>query len=101
MSVTDAPAGGFVAVDGRWTFVGKLNFADAAAVFAASRALPLPATGVVDLASLEQADSAALAVLLALARRAAGDGARLNFTSIPPGLRRLAHVYGVEDLLAG
>ncbi len=98
---TAAPAGSFVAAEGRWTFTGALTFADAAAVFEASRDVPLPASGVVDLAALEPADSAALAVMVALSRRAAVSGTRLQFTSIPPGLRALAHVYGVDDLLAG
>ena len=99
-----APAardGGFVATDGRWTFAGTLTFADAAAVFAASHALPLPSSGIVDLATLEQADSAALAVMMALSRRAATEGARLKFTSVPQGIFALAHVYGVDELLLG
>lgn len=98
---TAVPEGGFAAADGRWTFAGTLTFADAAAVFEASRELPLPSAGVVDLAGLEHADSSALAVMMALSRRAAVNGARLKFTSIPPGLRALAYVYGVDDLLAG
>ncbi len=97
----DGPAGGFIATQERWTFAGALTFADAAAVFAASRSLALPTSGIVDLAGLGQADSSALAVMLALKRRAAAEGATLSFASIPPGIHSLAHVYGVEDLLAG
>jgi phospholipid transport system transporter-binding protein len=96
----DEPKGAFVATGGRWTYVGTLTFADAAAVFAASRALPLPATGIVDLAGLAHADSSALAVMLAVKRRAAAEGSRLEFVSVPPGIGALAHVYGVEELLA-
>ena len=81
-------------------FAGKLTFADAAHVFKTSRELALPATGVVDLSGLGQADSSALAVMLALKRRAAVEGSRLVFASVPPGILALAHVYGVEDLLA-
>ena len=92
--------GGFVAADMGWTFAGSLLFADAAAVFAAAQTLPLPASGVVDLSGLAQADSSALAVMLALKRRAASSGARLQFTSIPQGLKTLAGVYGVDELLA-
>jgi len=99
-----APAsrdGGFAVTAKGWTYAGKLTFTDAAAVFAASRELALPDTGIVDLAGLETADSSALAVLLALKRRAAVEGSRLEFTSVPPGIHALAHVYGVEELLAG
>jgi len=96
-----APDGGFAATADRWAFAGTLTFADAAAVFEATQALALPGTGRVDLAGLEHADSAALAVMLALKRRAAREGARMVFTAIPPGIHTLAHVYGVEELLAG
>ena len=98
-----APAaheGGFVATDTRWTFTGSLTFADAAVVFEAAQALPLPASGVVDLTGLGQADSSALAVMLALKRRAAAQGTRLQFAAVPHGIRALANVYGVEELLA-
>ena len=100
-SAPASPEGGFVAKGERWTFAGRLTFADAAAVFEASRVLALPATGIVELAGLEQADSVALAVMLALKRRAAVEGVRLEFASTPPGIHALAHVYGVEELLAG
>jgi phospholipid transport system transporter-binding protein len=93
--------GGFVAGGDRWSYAGTLTFANAAGVFAASRAVALPAAGVVDLAGLGHADSAALAVMVALKRRAAREGARIAFASVPPGVHRLARVYGVEDLLAG
>jgi len=90
----------FVAEGGRWTIAGALTFGDAAAVFEASHALALPGSGVIDLSGLEQADSSALAVMLALKRRAVAEGARLQFTSVPQGLHALAHVYGIEELLA-
>jgi len=95
-----ASEGGFAATAKGWTFAGTLTFADAAAVFEAARGLALPGTGVVDLAGLVHADSSALAVMLALKRRAAREGARLVFASIPSGILALAHVYGVEELLA-
>lgn len=100
-SAPASPEGGFVASGDRWAFAGTLSFADAAAVFAATRALELPSGGTVDLAGLGAADSSALAVMLALKRRAAGEGVRLQFTAIPLGIQALAHVYGVEELLAG
>jgi len=94
-------AGAFVADGDRWQFRGVLTFDDAMAVVEASRALPLPASGVVDLAGLLHADSSALAVMLALRRRAAAEGHReLRFTSVSPMLDSLARVYGVETLVA-
>ena len=84
-----------------WTYAGTLTFANATAVFEACGELALPAAGSVDLAGLGHADSTALAMMLALKRRAAREGKPISFASVPPGLHRLARVYGVEELLAG
>ena len=89
-----------VAENDRWRLMGALTFDDAAAVFAASKAIPLPAAGVVDLSGLTHADSSALAVVLAIHRRAAGEGRAVEVEGVPPTLRSLAVVYGVADLLA-
>ncbi len=86
----------------RWRFEGTLTFDDAMAVLTAARSLPLPPSGVVDLAGLAHADSSALAVLVALRRRAQDEGHRaLSFPGIPPALDALARVYGVESILGG
>ena len=95
-----AATGGFVAGDGeRWTYEGTLTFENAEAVLEAARALALPSSGIVDLAGLAHADSAALAVMLALKRRAEGDGDTLDFVSVPETLISLARVYGVDGLV--
>jgi phospholipid transport system transporter-binding protein len=91
---------GFVATGASWTFDGTLTFADAADVYKAARELVLPADGMVDLSGLGHADSSALAVMLALKRRAAAESARLRFTAIPQGIAALAHAYGIEEVLA-
>lgn len=96
------PAGAFAAVGDRWCFRGDLNFDDAMPVLAAAADLPLPASGVVDLAGLARGDSSALAVLFALRRRAQAEGHRaLSFPGIPPALFALARAYGVDGVLAG
>jgi phospholipid transport system transporter-binding protein len=68
-------------------------------VLEATAALPLPASGIVDLAGVAHADSAALAVLLALRRRAIAEGRGITFASVPPMLDSLARVYGIEEFL--
>ena len=73
--MTDAAtpaAGAFVATDGgsRWRFEGALTLDNAAGVLEAASELPLPSAGVVDFDGLRHADSAALAVMIALKRRA-------------------------------
>ena len=87
-----AQGGMFSAVETGWSFGGALTLDDAADVLEASKALPLPATGVVD--------SAALAVMLALKRRANAEDRTLSLTGLPASLRSLAVVYGVDHYLA-
>ena len=95
-----ASSGAFAVAGDRWQFNGTLTFDDATAVLEQAALLPLPASGVVDMAGLVHADSAALAVLLELKRRAAAERKRLSFTAFPPMLESLARVYGIEDLFA-
>jgi hypothetical protein len=57
-----------------------------------------PTAGSIDLAGLTVFDSAALAVLAALRRQAAGP---LHFANPPANLRKLAALYGVDALLFG
>lgn len=96
----DGTAGGFIATETGWRYAGDLTFANAAAVMQASSALPLPAGGTVDIGELRHADSAALAVLIALRRRAASEGVALAVVGVPQALRSLAAVYGVDELIA-
>lgn len=99
-TVPDAPAvGGFSSSNEGWVFAGALTLEDAAGVLQASQALPLPANGVVDFGGLMQADSSALAVMMALKRRATAEGRTLTMRDLPASLRSLAVVYGVENLL--
>ena len=96
----DAEAiGSFIASDAGWHFAGALTLDGAASIFAASKETPLPANGIVDFTGLLHADSAALAIIIALKRRAAGEGRTLSATGLPASLRSLAVVYGVENLL--
>lgn len=101
-ATTAPPAGKFAASDdgARWSFTGALTMDVAAKSLAESEALPLPSSGVVDFAGLSQADSAALAVMIALRRRAATEGRSLTFASLPDSLTSLAVVYGIEALVA-
>ncbi len=96
------PAGGFANDAGaaRWTYAGALTFADAGLVLEATRALPLPSSGVIDCSGVGAVDSAAVAVLLALKRRAAAENRPLAFANVPAALTALADLYGVEDILA-
>jgi len=94
-------AGTFTADGDAWRFEGALTLENAAAVLAASQAVPFPASGRVELGGLARADSAALAVVMALRRRARAEGRTLILDDMPPVLVSLADVYGVEDLARG
>ena len=54
---------------------------------------------LLDLVSVHEADSSALAVLFALQRAAAARGRTLSIANPPPGLLSLAGLYGVVELL--
>jgi phospholipid transport system transporter-binding protein len=96
------PARGFVSADGgaRWTYQGALTFAEAGAALAAAHALALPSGGTVDCSGIDVFDSAAVAVLVALKRRATAEGRALAFPGLPDGVAALAALYGVEEILA-
>ncbi|MEP7181774.1 MAG: STAS domain-containing protein [Betaproteobacteria bacterium] len=99
----DAPTTGGFALDaggGRWLGTGALTSVNAGGVLEAATALPLPSDGVVDCGGLGAVDSAAVAVLLALKRRAGEAGRPLRFVNLPPALAALASLYDVEGILA-
>jgi len=96
-------AGGFLADSSgaRWTYAGALTFAEAAAALSSASALPLPRDGVVDCGGIGAFDSAAVAVMLSLRRRASDEGKPLAFAGLPARLEALATLYDVEEMLAG
>jgi phospholipid transport system transporter-binding protein len=99
MNADDSSGNAFVADDNGWRFAGALTFDDAARVFGASKSVALPANGVVDFSGMTHADSSALAVVMAIKRRATAQGRALSIQGLPAALRSLAVVYGVENLL--
>jgi len=93
----EAPAS--FAWNGRWSIGGPLTVDSAGDVLAASQDVELPRTGEVSFSDVRAVDSAGVAVLLSWRRRAAGEGKTLSFVDVPPSLKALAELYGVEDLL--
>lgn len=81
-------------------FAGALTFATAARAYAsASAVLTSGSQTRLDLGGVTRADSAGLACVLALAAQASRAGRRLAVVGLPDGLRALAAVCGVQDLL--
>lgn len=101
-NVGDDRAGGVAQIaDGaQWALAGPLTFADAGQALESMRLLALPASGIVDCSGIGTVDSSAVAVLLALKRRAAAEGRSLAFSGIPAALALLADLYGVGEILA-
>jgi phospholipid transport system transporter-binding protein len=94
-----SPAGRFVALGDAWRFDGALTLDNAAEVMAGADAMPLPESGRIDLGGVTHADSAALAVVMSLRRRAAAESRPLRIENLPPALHSLAVVYGVDDIV--
>jgi phospholipid transport system transporter-binding protein len=85
---------------GRIALAGALDFANAAAALEQLRGRVRGGEPVVlDLAQVGRADSAGLAVLLALAGEASRRGQPLRLDSAPESLRALAQLCDVEGLL--
>ena len=81
-------------------FIGALTFATAARAFAeAGRSLEGGAQMRLDLGGVTRVDSAGLACVLGLAALASRAGRRLDVVHWPEGLRALAAVCDVADLL--
>lgn len=76
---------------------GELTFARVPQWLA--RADALAAAGTLDLATVTRADSAGLALLLELKRRAARRGATLHYAQAPEQLIALAEFFGLRDVL--
>jgi len=83
---------------------GELGFAQVPAALAAARAAIDQDTGSgpleLDLSGVTRVDSAGLALLLELARRARERGRELRCVRAPEQLRRLAEFFGISSLLA-
>jgi phospholipid transport system transporter-binding protein len=96
-----ASPGAFVALGDAWRYEGALTLDNASTVLSAADAMPLPESGRIDMGGVAHADSAALAVVMALRRRALAEGRSLRVDNLPAALHSLAIVYGVDDLVRG
>lgn len=83
------------------SLAGELDFAHVpAALEKVDRALAAGGGELtVDLAGVTRADSAGLALLLEVTRRARARERALSFTGMPVQLRKLAEFFGIADLL--
>ena len=79
---------------------GAISYSNAASALAR---MPQPGrkggTMDIDLSALEKSDSATLAVLIAWAARASREGVTLRYIRVPQGLRNLAKLSSVDQML--
>ena len=76
-----------------------LSFQTATAALEQGYAAIAAGTTEFDLGSVGAADSSAVALLLAWQRRARQSGQSLVYVNVPASLRKLASLYGVDELL--
>lgn len=84
---------------GRLRVTAPMVMANARGLLEAGRSAFKEAQEVVDLGAVPEADSSALAVMLGWLRVAESQGRHLVFTHTPAGVRSLAELYGIADLL--
>lgn len=84
---------------GRLTVEGAMIMSNAQALLDSGRALMAPGDVVFDLSPVVEADSSAVAVMLAWLRHAELLRSTVKFVGIPAGVWSLAQLYGVAELL--
>jgi phospholipid transport system transporter-binding protein len=87
--------------DGRYGFSGELGFDNAGTALRETLAMLRQATGpvVIDLAGVQRADSAGVALLVELVRDAGTLGIGLRFANLPQQVEALAAVSGITAML--
>ena len=85
--------------DWRLLVKAPLIMANARGLLEAGRSALRQGEVVFDFSTVNEADSSAIAVMLGWLRAADAAGARVRFAHIPAGVRALAELYGVTDLL--
>lgn len=83
----------------RLKVTAPMVIATAAELREAGESALLNGASIVDLAEVAEADSSAVAVLLAWTRIAGERGQALAIVGVPQSVRSLASLYGVADLL--
>lgn len=86
-------------VEGRMKVAGAMVIASAAEMRETGEQALLNGISVVDLADVVEADSSAVALLLAWARIASERKQALAIVGVPASIRSLASLYGVAELL--
>lgn len=84
---------------GRLVVKVPLLMANARGLLDAGRSVLQPGEQIFDFSAVSEADSSAIAVMLGWLRSAEKARSTVKFANIPVGVRSLAEVYGVSELL--
>lgn len=84
---------------GRLHVRAPLTMVNARGLLAAGRSALQPGEQVFDFSAVTEADSSAIAVMLGWLRSAEASRSTVKFAHIPAGVRSLAELYGVAELL--
>jgi len=84
---------------GRLVVKVPLLMANARGLLEAGRSVLQPGEQIFDFSAVTEADSSAIAVMLGWLRAAEQARATVKFANIPAGVRSLAELYGVSELL--
>lgn len=84
---------------GRFQVQGELTFASVAALMEQAAELFSASDCVLDLAAVERADSAGLALLIHWLRQARRQGCELRLLHVPEQMLAMARVSGLEPIL--
>lgn len=84
---------------GRLLVKAPLVMNNARGLLEAGRSALQPGEQVFDFSEVTEADSSALAVMLGWLRAASRSQSTVRFANIPAGVRSLAELYGVTELL--
>jgi len=84
----------------RLVLEGPVNFETAPALFAQAREACREGAALVDFAAVDDVDSAAVAMALALLREAKAEGRRIAIANVPAAMANLVELYAVPDIIA-
>ena len=84
---------------GRLVVTAPMTMANARGLLAAGCSALQPGEQVFDFSQVTEADSSAVAVMLGWLRAAGSSRSTVKFAQIPAGVRSLAELYGVTELL--
>lgn len=87
--------------DGVWRIVGSLDFESVPALYRHTDTLLAAGPVEIDLAGVERANSAGVALLLEWRRQAHRRGVELHLRELPAAVLQLARLSDVENLVSG